>query len=340
MPKKSAKTVIQSLGYSVPMYTTGGLIGVMFLVAAISLGFGTVPLTGSQIWAAILHQGDRQSQIIVWELRLPRFLVSATVGSALGMSGAMLQGMLRNGLADPYVLGISAGAGLVAITLISLGAASSALPLAAWLGAMLTTGLIFVLGYRRGSGVTVERLILAGIAISALLGSIQTILLLLAEEGRVQTALNWLVGSINGRGWEELQVIVPYVAVGIVAGLSVTKALNVLSLGDEMASSLGITVWRSRLIIGAIASLLAACAVSVAGLIGFVGLIVPHGIRLAVGNDYRWLLPLSALGGAVVLSLADLLARSGAVELPVGAVTAIFGAPVFIWVMYNRPQSV
>jgi iron complex transport system permease protein len=312
----------------------------MLVVIASSLCRGSVALQPGEVWRALLRSGSAQNQIIVWDLRLPRLLVAATVGAALGLAGAMLQGMLRNSLADPYVLGISAGAGFVAVALISLGVATTALPLAAWVGAILTTGLIFSLSYRRNSGVTVERLILAGIAISSFLGSLQTIFLLMADEGRVQTALNWLVGSLNGRGWPDLIIIAPYVLVATLASFCLAKSLNAMSLGDELATGLGITVWRSRLYVGVIASLLAACAVSVSGLIGFVGLVVPHGVRMIVGSDYRWLLPLSTLGGAVVLSLADLLARSSAIELPVGAVTAVFGAPLFVWIMYSRPRVV
>ncbi len=317
-----------------------GLSTALLVIMASSLCRGSVPLLPSAVWQALLRNGSIENQVIVWDLRLPRLLVAATVGAALGLSGAMLQGMLRNSLADPYVLGISAGAGFVAVALISLGVSTTALPLAAWIGATLTTGLIFILSYRRGSGVTIERLILAGIAISAFLGSMQTIFLLLADEGRVQTALNWLIGSLNGRGWSDLVIIAPYVFLGSGIGLCLAKSLNAMSLGDELATGLGLTVWRSRLYVGVVASLLAACAVSVSGLIGFVGLVVPHGVRLIVGSDYRWLLPLSTLGGAVVLSFADLLARSGSVELPVGAVTAIFGAPVFLWIMYSKPKVV
>jgi iron complex transport system permease protein len=319
--------------------TLGGLLIVTMVLAALSLCKGSAPLSLEEVWQALLRQGETQNQVIVWELRLPRFLVAATVGASLGMAGAMLQGLLRNTLADPYVLGISAGAGVVAIALISMGAAASVLPLASWLGAILTTVMIFGLSYDRGRGVTIERLVLVGIAVGALLGAIQTILLLLADEGRVQSALNWLIGSLNGRGWKELTIVAPYVIVGVLLGTTGAKTLNALSLGDELAGGLGVTLWRARLYVGGVASLLAACAVSVAGLIGFIGLVVPHGVRLIVGTDYRWLLPLSAWGGAIVLSAADLLARSTTIELPVGAVTAMLGAPLFVWIIYTRSRQ-
>lgn len=306
------------------------LLGMLF-----SLCQGAVPLKMGEVWQALSGEGLAQHRTIVWELRLPRILAAILVGAALGMAGGLLQGMLRNSLADPFVLGISAGAGLVAIGCITLSISSVYLPLGAWVGAMVTAAIVYILGYQAGT-ITVERLILAGIAISSLFGAIQTVLLLFNDESRLQTALNWLIGSLNGRGWSSVQIAVPYIAVGLLGGCLLGRSLNLLNLGDELATSLGTSLVRTRLTIGLVASLLAGSAVSIAGLIGFVGLIVPHGVRMLVGNDYRWLLPLSAMSGALVLMLADLIARWGAIELPVGVVTAICGAPIFIWLIYQR----
>ena len=312
------------------------LLGLGLLITiALSLSFGAVPMSAAQLWQAFLHQGDAVNQTIFWELRLPRIVASLTVGAALGMSGALLQGLLRNGLADPFVLGISAGAGLVAIAMLTLGVLQSWVPLAAWVGAILTSMLVYFLG-RTKTGLSVERLILAGVAVSALFGSIQTTLILLAEDSRVQAALNWLIGSLNGRGWSDVQLVSPYILVALLLGCSMARGLNLLALGDDLAVSLGVSLVRSRLLIGGIATLLAASAVSIGGLIGFVGLVVPHGVRLLVGNDYRFVLPMSAIGGAWVLTFADLLARLGAVELPVGTVTALLGSPLFVWLLYRR----
>jgi iron complex transport system permease protein len=309
----------------------------LLITMAVSLCQGAVPLSGQQLWQAIWHQGDSINQTIIWELRLPRIIAAMVVGAALGMSGALLQGMLRNGLADPFVLGISAGAGLVAIAMITLGVVQTLVPIGAWIGAIATAILVYTLGYL-GGGLSVERLILAGVAISSMFGAIQTTLLLLADDGRIQSALNWLIGSLNGRGWAEVNNVAPYVGMALIAGCLLARPLNLLNLGDDMASGLGTSLVRSRLAIGAVASLLAASAVSMAGLIGFVGLVVPHGVRLLVGSDYRWILPCSAIGGAWVLTLADLLSRLGTVELPVGAVTALLGSPLFIWLLYRRGQ--
>ncbi len=312
-----------------------GLVLVTIGAMLLSLCQGAVPLTLTEVWQALGNLGSAQNRTIIWELRLPRILAAALVGSALGMSGGLLQGMLRNSLADPFVLGISAGAGLTAIGCITFSISSVYLPVGAWVGAMATSAIVYILGYRAGT-ITVERLVLAGIAVSSLFGAMQTMLLLLNDESRLQSALNWLVGSLNGRGWSTVEVAAPYVLAGLLAGAALGRSINLLSLGDELAMSLGISLVRTRIAIGIVASLLAGSAVSVAGLIGFIGLIVPHGVRMLVGNDYRWLLPLSAIGGALVLTLADLLARWGSIEFPVGVVTALFGSPVFIWLLYRR----
>jgi iron complex transport system permease protein len=309
----------------------------MLLTVAFALCHGAVSLTLPQLGLALIRQGDPLPQTILWDLRLPRILASLIVGAALGMSGALLQGLLRNGLADPFTLGISAGAGLVSISLISLSVAVVWLPMGAWLGAMVTALVVFGLAYWRGA-VVVERLILGGVAVSTLLGAIQTTLLLLSEDSRIQMALNWLIGSLNGRGWAEVSLVAPYVGVALILGCCLGPALNLLNLGDELAIGLGSSLMRSRLLIGAVASLLAAGAVSVAGLVGFIGLVVPHMVRLWVGSDYRWVLPLSAWTGAWVLAIADFVSRLGAVELPVGVVTALMGAPVFIGLLYRRGQ--
>lgn len=311
----------------------------LIIIVGISLSLGAVSMTTAQIWQALTKTGDPLNQIIIWDLRLPRILAAILVGAALGMSGSLLQGMLRNGLADPFLLGISAGAGLFAITMLSFGVFLSWIPLAAWVGGLLTTIIVYSLA-RSPEGISIERLILGGVAVSSLFGAIQSVLLLMAEDGRIQTALSWLIGSLNGRGWNEVTVAGAYISVALLLGCLLARAVNLLNLGDELAVSLGVNLLRDRILIGGVATLLAAGAVSVGGLIGFVGLIVPHGIRLLVGTDYRVVLPLSAIGGALVLTAADLLSRLGAVELPVGAVTALLGSPLFIWLLYNRKSGI
>ncbi|MEA5551719.1 iron ABC transporter permease [Anabaena cylindrica UHCC 0172] len=314
------------------------LSSALVITLLLSLSQGAVSINFSEFYQALMRQGDPIKQTILWDLRLPRIVAALIVGAALGMSGALLQGMLRNSLADPFILGISAGAGLIVIIMIVLQVFPIAIPLAAWLGAILTSGIVIFLG-RSGSGISVERLILGGVAVSALFGSVQSTLLLMAEDGQVQIALSWLVGSLNGRGWQEIYTAGPYIIVALLVGCLLARSLNVLALGDEMTVGLGVSLMRSRLLIGGIATLLAAGAVSIGGLIGFVGLVVPHGVRLIVGTDNRFVLPLSALAGAWLLIFADLLSRLGAVELPVGSVTALLGSPLFIWLLYRRSDS-
>jgi iron complex transport system permease protein len=324
------------------IFTTHRLLWAILLIAtalivtiALSLSQGAVPLSVPELWQALLHQGDPIKQTILWDLRLPRIIAALIVGAALGMSGVLLQGMLRNSLADPFILGISAGAGLIVIVMVVLQIFPAAIPIAAWLGAILTSAIVIFLG-RAGSGIAVERLILGGVAVSSLFGAVQSTLLLLAEDGQIQIALNWLVGSLNGRGWKEITTVGPYIIVALLGGCLLARSLNVLALGDDLALGLGVSLTRSRLLIGGVATLLAAGAVSISGLIGFVGLVVPHGVRLLVGTDHRFVLPLSALAGAWLLTFADLLSRLGAIELPVGSVTALLGSPLFIWLLYRR----
>ncbi len=311
----------------------------MITICILSLTKGSVYISIGDIWLAILKQGEEINQTIIWELRLPRLLASLLVGSSLGMSGALLQGMLKNGLASPYLLGISAGSGLVIVFFISFGLVQSFIPFAAWIGAILTTLIVFILS-KDGSKIVVERLVLGGVAISSLFGAIQASLLLQVEDGRIQAALNWLIGSLNARGWQEIRLTFLPILIALLIGVFLSKQLNLLSLGDDLSVSLGTSLIRSRCLIGAVATLLAACAVSIGGLIGFIGLIVPHFSRLLIGNDFKYILPFSALIGAMTLSIADLISRLGPIEIPVGIVTALIGAPVFMIILYKKTNRI
>ena len=305
------------------------------MISIFSLSKGSVYISIEDIWLAIFRRGEEINQTIIWDLRLPRLISSLLVGSALGMSGALLQGMLKNGLASPYLLGISAGSGLVIVAFITFGLAQIFIPIAAWLGAIFTTLIVFTLS-KSGNKISIERLILGGVAISSLFGAIQATLLLQAEDGRIQSALTWLIGSLNSRGWNEIRITWIPILFSIMLSLLLARQLNLLSLGDELSMSLGNSLFRSRCLIGAIATLLAASAVAIGGLIGFIGLIVPHFSRLLIGSDYKFILPLSAVIGGLTLSTADLIARSGPIEMPVGIVTSLIGAPIFIIILYKR----
>ena len=311
------------------------IIFLLILISILSLSKGSVFISYRDIWLAIFEQSEEINQTILWDLRLPRLLSSLLVGSALGTSGALLQGMLKNGLASPYLLGISAGSGLVIVAFVTFGLAQIFIPIAAWLGAIFTTLIVFTLS-KSGNTISIERLILGGVAISSLFGAIQATLLLQAEEGRIQSALTWLIGSLNSRGWDEIRITWIPILFSIILSLFLSRQLNLLSLGDELSMSLGNSLFRSRCLIGAIATLLAASAVAIGGLIGFIGLIVPHLSRLLIGNDYKFILPLSALIGGLTLSTADFIARSGPIEMPVGIITSLIGAPIFIIILHKR----
>ena len=199
--------------------------------------------------------------------------------------------------------------------------------------------MVFILS-RNGNKISIERLILGGVAISSLFGAIQATLLLQSEDGRIQAALTWLIGSLNARGWNEIRITWIPILFALIMSLFLARQLNLLSLGDELSMSLGNSLFRSRCLIGAVATLLAASSVAIGGLIGFVGLIVPHFSRLIIGNDYKYILPFSGLIGGLTLSTADLIARSGVIEVPVGIVTSLFGAPIFILILYKRSQKI
>ncbi len=321
------------------LFSLSIILFLIIVVSVLSLAKGSVYISNQHIWLAIFKRGEAINQTIIWELRLPRLISSLLVGSSLGMSGALLQGMLKNGLASPYLLGISAGSGLVIVSFITFGVAQIFIPIAAWLGAIFTTLIVFTLS-KSGNKISIERLILGGVAISSLFGAIQATLLLQAEDGRIQSALTWLIGSLNARGWNEIRITWIPILFALIISLFLARQLNLLSLGDELSMSLGNSLFRSRCLIGAIATLLAASSVAIGGLIGFVGLIVPHFSRLIIGNDYKYILPFSGLIGGLTLSTADLIARSGAIEVPVGIVTSLFGAPIFILILYKRSQKI
>ena len=278
---------------------------------------------------------------IVFEVRLPRVLAAAAVGSALGFSGAAYQGVFRNPLADPFLLGVAAGAALgAAIAIVSpLDAATYGfgwVPVFAFSGAALAVVLAYLVS-RAGRTVSNTTLILAGVAISAIFGSITSFILLTGGE-RTQPIFAFLFGSFNTANWERLLIAAPYLLIGGGVVAVYGRLLNVLQLDEEQAAQLGVEVARTKLIVLAAASLVAATAVAMAGVIGFVGLIVPHAARMLFGGDYRRLLPLAALLGAAFLVAADVLSRTviAPQEVPVGIVTAIVGAPFFLYLLRTR----
>lgn len=282
--------------------------------------------------------GEREAAIL-WEIRLPRVVLGALVGGALAMAGAAYQGVFRNPLADPYLLGAAAGAGLGATLAVAFlpGAGSGPidpLPAAAFAGALLGVGGAYALG-RSGRGVrSSATLILAGVAMASFLTAIQTYVQQ-RESETLRQVYAWILGSLGTVGWREVLLVLPYLVVGTVVLLLHRRLLDVMSLGDEEADSLGVRATRVRLLVVAAASLATAAAVAVSGLIGFVGIIVPHAVRLLFGASYRLVLPLSIVLGGTFLVLVDLVARTALApaEIPIGVVTAFFGAPFFVLVL-------
>ncbi len=273
---------------------------------------------------------------IVFQLRVPRVLIAAMVGGLLAIAGAGYQGVFRNPLADPYLLGAAAGAGLtVTLVVVFLGGRAGviAVPVAAFAGAVGGVLLAYALGRSAGRGGGTATLVLAGVAVTSFLTALQTFVQQLKVE-ELQRIYAWILGNVGG-GWEEVWMVVPYTLVSTVVLLLHGRLLDVLSVGEEEASSLGLNAGRARLIVLLAASLATASAVAVGGLIAFVGIVVPHVVRRLAGWSYRIVLPVSFVGGAAFLVLADLIARSvlAPAELPIGVVTAFVGAPFFVMVL-------
>jgi len=281
---------------------------------------------------------------ILFSLRLPRTLLIAMAGAALSGSGAAYQGLFRNPLADPYLIGVASGAGLGAVLAMSIQFPYTILglltiPLAAFAGALITTVIVYQLA-RIGKTLPTTNLILAGVAVSAFTSAV-TSFLMLNSTGELRRALVWLLGGSMLSGWQPIVAILPYICIGLGVLLTMGHALNVLQFGDEQAQQLGLPVDKIRRYIIVTATLTTACAVSFTGVIGFVGLIVPHIIRLVCGGDYRRLLPLAMINGAVLLLVSDILARvvMAPQEIPVGIITALAGGPFFLWVLRRSKQQ-
>ena len=280
-------------------------------------------------------------ETIIFQIRLPRVIAAALVGSALATAGVLFQGLLRNPMADPYIIGTSAGAALgttlammLPVNLSFLG--FGLLPVAAFCGALATVILVYNLA-RVGAKTPVVSMLLAGFVVSSLLAAIMAFLISMSDRLslNLHSIYSFLMGHISVTSWEQIAVITPLVIGGIIGARFFAFHLNAFSLGEEGAAYLGIEVERDKILILALGSMLTAAAVSISGLVGFVGLVVPHAVRLTLGPDHRLLLPASALAGATFVVMADLLARTllAPVEIPVGVITAIIGAPFFLYLL-------
>jgi iron complex transport system permease protein len=315
-------------------------LGLLLLAAlagsiVLSVRFGAVPLSSAEVLQAVLGQGDPSRHYIVMELRLPRAILGILVGGGLALAGAVFQALLRNPLAEPYILGISGGAAMGAVLVLTLGltaAGSWALPAAAFAGALLAIVLVFRVAAAADRRVDVRVLLLAGVVVGAFFSACIAFILSISDAPTVRGAVLWMMGSLSGADWKGVAVVAAYTLPAALVLLALARALNLMSVGEESASYLGAEVEQVKRVAYGVASLIAAAGVAVAGVIGFVGLIVPHGIRLITGSNHRSLLPLSFLAGAAFLVTADVVARVALApaEIPIGVITAFAGVPLFL----------
>jgi iron complex transport system permease protein len=313
---------------------------VALLVGPVGIGIGGIARSAlSALPMLHVRSGlSAEDSAIVWQLRAPRIVLGLLVGGMLALAGGSYQGVFRNPLVDPYLLGVAAGAGLGATLAIAYGGSTvdsyDLLPLAAFLGAALGVVLAYALGSAGSGGRSPAALVLAGVTVVSFLTAIQTFVQQQHSQS-LQQVYSWILGNLDTAGWHDVLLIAPYVAVSSAVLLMHRRLLDVLAVGDEEAAALGVNVRRVRFVVVVFATIGTAAAVAVSGLIGFVGIIVPHAVRLAIGSSYRVVLPLSLLVGGGFLVLADLIARTviAPAELPIGVVTAFFGAPFFAIVL-------
>lgn len=324
-----------------------GLAVALVLAIIAGVALGAVPIPPGDVIGALSRvlsgAGSTLADAVVLDLRLPRVLLAALVGASLALAGVLYQALFKNPLADPYILGVSSGAGLgatIAISVFGSGYLARALgvPLGAFVGALLTMLLVVRLASRRGR-LDPTSLLLAGVALSYVLSAVTSFILVYDRESMTSVVF-WMMGGLGNRSWEHVAMVGLMLAVGAIVPILYHRELDLMLLGDERAGQLGVSVERFKLLALGSASLVVAGAVSVSGLIGFLGLMTPHMVRLVVGPRHRLLLPASALAGAIVLVLADLVARVvlAPVEIPVGIVTALAGGPFFIWLLVRKER--
>lgn len=310
------------------------LLGLTFLAANV---YGAAEVAPRDIFNILFRNQDSgMYTVIIRQVRFPRNILACMVGASLSLAGAIMQGMMRNPMASPSVLGVTTGASTATYLMyIFFPASLSLVPMGAFAGALVTTFLIFVFAWKGGLNPT--RFILSGVALSSVLTAVNNILIIRYPDV-LEGLSGFMVGGLSARSWPQVRMVTPYFLAGTVLALLCANKLNVIMMGDELATSLGVDVDRVRMALIAISSLLAASAVSVAGLISFVGLCVPHIMRLYIGSDYRYLMPASALGGALILTLCDTVGRVilRPSEIPVGIIMALLGAPFFLWMLRRK----
>ncbi|OON98490.1 MAG: iron ABC transporter permease [Epulopiscium sp. Nele67-Bin004] len=309
------------------------LIGAMSIVA---LNVGSAGYSVSEIFTALTSGEDSTVKVVIMNLRLPRIILALIVGASLAVAGALLQAVMGNPLADPGTIGVSAGASTAAITILLLFPhLTASVPLFAFVGAGFACVLIFVMAW--DNGISAMRIILSGVAINSVLGAYNSFLQLLNADD-LQNVLSFMNGSLSGRSWGQVYIALAYSSIGLTLGFCCIKTANLLLLGEDMAKSLGVNVTKSRIALSAISAFLAASTVTVVGMVGFVGLIVPHIGRLIIGSDYKALLPVTTLLGALILLVADTIGRViiTGMEVPVSIVMALVGGPFFLYMLKKK----
>lgn len=309
---------------------------IMLVVAVLlSIGLGSVRLTLAETIETILGHGDAASQTILWDIRIPRVFLALLIGANLAASGALLQAVMQNPLADPGLTGVSSGAAVtVLFIMLVVPDYSYLIPLAAIIGGGVAAGMVYSMAWKKQGGLAPVRIILSGVAVNAVFGGAIGLLSILYSD-KLPGALQWMNGSLSGKGMGDVMMMLPYSIVGWVAALLSIRQANILRLGEQVAHNLGQNLHRLRLSLSIIAVYLAAVSVSTVGLVGFIGLVVPHMARMLVGSDYRLSLPFSLVLGSLVLLVADTFGRTAFVplEIPAGIVMAIVGGPYFLYLM-------
>lgn len=314
----------------------GGTALVLVILVVLFSTIGSVNLSLGEIISSLIHQDNSMVMTIVYKMRLPRNILAVLIGANLAVSGVLLQSVMKNPLADPGITGVSSGASVAAIIILLLmPQLSGALPLFAFVGGAIACALVFIMAWK--NGLRPERIVLAGVAINTILGGFISLLSTLFSD-RIQSAILWLNGSLATKTWSHVDMMFLYSLIGLGLSLFLIRSANVLQLGDESAKNLGFNVSRTRLVISAVAVFLAAISTAVVGIISFIGLIVPHIARLLMGSDHKYTIPFSMVLGAIVLLIADTLARTigGSIEIPVGVITSIVGGPFFLYLLRKR----
>lgn len=330
---KKAKNTYGALRVSVVLSV---LFAILIILCLISIAVGSAGYSIPEIMREMMKEENNPVKVIVMNLRLPRILLAIMIGACLSASGALLQSVMKNPLADPGTIGVSSGAATVASTILLLfPTMTGSLPVFAFIGAGLACLLIYSMAWK--NGVDPTRIILSGVAINSVLGA-YTALLQLLNSDSLQGVLAFLNGSLSGKSWYQVRILSIYAGIGLVLAFCCVKNANALQLGDEMAKSLGINVNISRIMLSAVAAFLAASTVAVAGIIGFVGLVVPHIARILVGSNYKVMIPVSIVLGADVLLFADTIGRTivPGMEIPVGIVMAVSGGPFFLYMLRKK----